>query len=65
LEPGLWATTLPLICQGHKYEVILKDLIDELLDKARNNIKKTYNFVKMMKKNYFLSSLDELLSRIM
>jgi 3-hydroxybutyryl-CoA dehydrogenase len=61
---GIMGSDLALDLSCHKYEVILKDLTDELLDKAKDNIKKTYNFVKMMKKDYFLSSLDELLSRI-
>lgn len=61
---GIMGSDIALDLSGHKYKVILKDLTDELLDKAKDNIKKTYNFVKMMKKDYFLSSLDELLSRI-
>lgn len=61
---GIMGSDLALDLSGHKYEVILKDLTDELLDKAKDNITKTYNLVKMMKKDYFLSSLDELLSRI-
>lgn len=61
---GIMGSDIALDLSGHNYKVILKDLTDELLDKAKDNIKKTYNFVKMMKKDYFLPSLDELLSRI-
>ncbi|MHC4751312.1 MAG: 3-hydroxyacyl-CoA dehydrogenase family protein [Planctomycetota bacterium] len=61
---GVMGSDIALDLSNHKYEVILKDLTDELLEKSRSKIKKSYNFVKMMKKGFFSSSFDELLSRI-
>ncbi|MHC4425400.1 MAG: 3-hydroxyacyl-CoA dehydrogenase family protein [Planctomycetota bacterium] len=61
---GVMGSDVALDLSGHKYKVILKDLTDEPLEKAKNNINKGYSFVKMMKKDYFSSSLDELLSGI-
>ncbi|MHC4542853.1 MAG: 3-hydroxyacyl-CoA dehydrogenase family protein [Planctomycetota bacterium] len=61
---GVMGSDIALDLSGHKYEVILKDLTDELLEKARNNIKTSYNFVKLMKKDFSCSSFDEILSRI-
>jgi 3-hydroxybutyryl-CoA dehydrogenase len=61
---GVMGSDVALELSNHNYEVILKDLTDERLEKARSKIKKSYNFVKMMKKGFFSSSFDELLSRI-
>ncbi len=61
---GVMGSDVALDLSGHQYEVILKDLTDELLEKAKRNIHKTYNFVRMTKKDYFSSGLDEILSRI-
>lgn len=61
---GVMGSDIALDLSIHKYEVILKDLTNEILEKAKNNIKKSYNFVKLMKKDFSSSSFDELLSRI-
>lgn len=61
---GVMGGDVALDLAGHGYEVVLKDLTDEVLEKAKDNIRKTYNFVRMMKKGYFSSSIDEILSKI-
>jgi 3-hydroxybutyryl-CoA dehydrogenase len=61
---GVMGADIALDLSGHEYEVILKDLTDELLEKAQDYMKKTYNLVKLTKRDYFSSSLDELLSRV-
>lgn len=61
---GVMGADIALDLSGHRYEVVLKDLTDELLEKARDYMKKTYSLVKLTKKEYFSSSFDELLSRI-
>ena len=61
---GVMGSDVALDLAGHGYEVTLKDLTEEVLEKAKDNIRKTYNFVRMMKKNYFNSSIDEIFSRI-
>jgi 3-hydroxybutyryl-CoA dehydrogenase len=62
---GVMGSDVALDFASHNYRVILRDLTDEILEKARSNIKRSYSFVKMMKKDFFSSPLDEILSRIM
>ena len=62
---GVMGSDVALDFTSHNYRVILKDLTDEILENARSNIKRSYSFVKMMKKDYFSTSLDEILSNIM
>ncbi|MHC4144640.1 MAG: 3-hydroxyacyl-CoA dehydrogenase NAD-binding domain-containing protein [Planctomycetota bacterium] len=54
---GVMGSDVALDLASHNYKVILKDLTDEILEKARSNIKRSYSFVKMMKKDFFSSSL--------
>lgn len=61
---GVMGSDVALDLASHNYKVILKDLTDEILEKARSNIKRSYSFVKMMKKDFFSSSLDGILSGI-
>lgn len=61
---GVMGGDVALDLASHNHKVILKDLTDEILEKAGDNIKRSYSFVKMMKKDFFSSTLDELLSRI-
>jgi 3-hydroxybutyryl-CoA dehydrogenase len=61
---GVMGSDVAFDLSSRKYKVILKDLTDELLEKAKSNIHKSYSLVKMMKKDFFSSSLDELLSGI-
>lgn len=61
---GVMGSDVALDFASHDYRVILMDLTDEILEKARGNIKRSYSFVKMMKKDFFSSPLDEILSRI-
>jgi len=61
---GVMGGDIALDLAGHEYEVILKDLTDERLAKAGDNIRRTYNLVKLTQREHFSSSFDELLSRI-
>ncbi len=61
---GVMGSDVALDLASHNYKVILKDLTNEILEKARSNIKRSHSFVKMMKKDFFSSSLDEILSGI-
>lgn len=61
---GVMGSDVALDFAGHDYKVILSDLTNEILENARGNIKRSYSFVKMMKKGPFSSSLDEILSGI-
>jgi 3-hydroxybutyryl-CoA dehydrogenase len=61
---GIMGTDVALDLSGHNYQVLLKDLTDELLDKARTRIEQQYRLVKMMKKNALVGSVSDVLSRI-
>lgn len=61
---GVMGSDVALDFASHDYKVILSDLSDEILENARGNIKRSYSFVKMMKKDFFSSPLDEILSGI-
>lgn len=61
---GVMGADIALDLSGHNYQVVLKDLTDELLDKARTRIEQQYKFVKMMKKNALSCSVGDVLSRI-
>lgn len=60
---GVMGSDLALDLASYDYAVILKDLTVELLQKAEENIRKNFKFVKLMKKD-FACSIDEILSRI-
>ena len=61
---GVMGTDLALDLACHDYRVVLKDLTEELLEKARTRIEQQYKFVKMMKKEYIHISIDDIHSRI-
>ena len=61
---GVVGSDVALDFASHNYRIILRDLTDEILENARSNIKRSYSFVKMMKKDFFSSPLDEILSGI-
>jgi 3-hydroxybutyryl-CoA dehydrogenase len=61
---GVMGSDVALDLASHKHRVILKDLSDQILEKARSNIKRSYGFVKMMKKDFLWPSLDEVLAGI-
>jgi len=61
---GVMGSDVALDFASHNYTVILCDLTDEILENARGNIKRSYSFVKMMKKDFFSSPLDEIMSKI-
>lgn len=48
----------------NKFPIMLKDLSDDMLDKAIERIKNSYRFTRMMKRNKSLPPLDELMQRI-
>ena len=48
----------------HSYHVLLKDLSDFALEKARDKIKSSYRFTKMMKKAEPIPPIDEVLKKI-
>jgi 3-hydroxybutyryl-CoA dehydrogenase len=57
-------TDIALDLSCHNHQVLLKDLTDELLEKARTRIEQQYKFVKMMKKSALSCSVDDVLSGI-
>ena len=61
---GVMGTDIALDLSCHNYQVILKDLTDQLLDKACERIRKQYRFLQMMKKDALSCSLSDVLSRI-
>ncbi len=60
---GVMGCDLALDLSSHGYAVILKDLTEDILQKAEQNIQKNFKFIKMMKGD-FSFSIEELLSRI-
>jgi len=61
---GVMGCDIALDLASYNYEVILKDLSEELLQKASEMIRKNFKFFKLMKKEYHSFSIDQLLSRI-
>lgn len=61
---GVMGSDIALDLSIHNYRVILKDLTEELLEKAKKRMKRSYGLVKMMKPETCSSSYDEVLSRI-
>jgi len=61
---GVMGSDVALDFASHNYRIILKDLTDEILENARSNIKRSYSFVKMMKKDFFSSPFEEIISKI-
>jgi 3-hydroxybutyryl-CoA dehydrogenase len=62
---GVMGSDLALDVSRHDYSVILKDLTDELLEKAKERIRKNYKFFKMFAKDFSPLQVDDLLARIM
>lgn len=60
---GVMGSDTALDLASHDYSVTLKDLTDESLLKAEQNIRQTYKLVRLAKKDFSLS-IEELLSRI-
>ena len=61
---GVMGSDIAMHLACHGFSVILKDLTDDILGKAKANIKKSYRLAKLMKKNEILPSLEEILTRI-
>jgi 3-hydroxybutyryl-CoA dehydrogenase len=55
---------IALDLSSYNYNVILHDLSDDKLQKAKQMMKKNYMLFKLMKKDVFSSSFDDLLSKI-
>lgn len=60
---GVMGCDLALDLASHGHTVVLKDLTEDLLQRAEQKIRQNYSFVKLMKKNFSLS-VEDLLSRI-
>jgi 3-hydroxybutyryl-CoA dehydrogenase len=60
---GVMGCDLAIDLASHQYSVVLKDLTDEILHSAEQNIRQNYTFVKLMKKD-FPFSIEDLLYRI-
>lgn len=61
---GIMGCDVALDLASYGYNVILKDLDTEILDKAKTKIKKGFKLVKMMKKELKAVSIDDILSKI-
>ena len=61
---GVIGSDVALDLSIHNYNVLHKDLSEELLENALDKIKKSYRFTKMMKKTESIPPLDEILKRI-
>ena len=61
---GVMGRDIALDLSSCKYNVILKDLTEDILQQALHNMRTSYRFFKLMKKDTFSVSVDELLSRI-
>jgi len=59
---GVMGSDLALDLSAHGYDVLLKDLNEEILCGAEQRMKANYKFIKMMKREF--PPLEELLSRI-
>ncbi len=61
---GIMGSDIALDLASYNYDVILKDLDNQILDKAQTRIKKDFKLVKMMKKEMKSVSIDDILSKI-
>ncbi len=61
---GTIGADVALDCAINNYYVLLKDLSDNMLERATKKIKNSYRFTKMMKKPEALLPLDEVMKRI-
>lgn len=61
---GIMGSDISLDLASYNYDVILKDLDNQTLDKAEARIKKDFKLVKMMKKEMKSVSIDDILSKI-
>lgn len=61
---GIMGSDIALDLASYSYDVILKDLDNQTLDKAEARIKKDFKLVKMMKKEMKSVSIDDILSKI-
>ncbi|MEW5901380.1 MAG: 3-hydroxyacyl-CoA dehydrogenase family protein [Acidobacteriota bacterium] len=61
---GVMGCDLALDLAGHDFSVIIKDLTPEILGKAEENIKTHYKAYRLMKKDVFSRSGEDLLAKI-
>ncbi|MCD7962082.1 MAG: 3-hydroxyacyl-CoA dehydrogenase family protein [Rikenellaceae bacterium] len=61
---GLMGSGIALDLASHGFSVILKDISATALVESQNNIKILFRTVKLIKRNYTVSHIDEILERI-
>jgi 3-hydroxybutyryl-CoA dehydrogenase len=61
---GIMGTDIALDLACFGYKVLLKDINDTVLEKAKEKIKKDFKLVKMMKKEVRTLTIDDILSKI-
>lgn len=61
---GIMGCDIALELASYQYSVILKDLTNDVLNQAKNNIRKNFKLFKLMKSDQFTQSVDEYLDRI-
>lgn len=61
---GVMGSDIALDLSLHSYSVILKDITEEAVQKAREKIKKNFKLIQLMKRSLSVSSLEEILFRI-
>ena len=61
---GVMGSDIALDMAAHNHKVLLIDLSDEALERARVRIRRSYSLAKMMKKSTCELSLDSILGRI-
>lgn len=61
---GIMGSDIALDLASYGHQVLLKDLTDEILENAREKMKKDFKLVKMMKKDMKEVTIDDILSRI-
>jgi len=61
---GVMGSDLALDLSASGFNVILKDLADDHLESAKQRMRKTYGFARMMRSKVFTRSFDEITARI-
>jgi 3-hydroxybutyryl-CoA dehydrogenase len=61
---GIMGSDLSLDLASYGYQVLLKDVNDSALEKARQKMAHTFRFMKLMRAESLTVSLEELLSRV-
>ena len=61
---GVMGADIALDLSVHDYQVVVKDLNDEALQRADRKIRQSLKFMKMMKKGALPASMDDVLDRM-